>query len=137
MPRLLVILVPLLFIFAFAACNGDDGDGGGAASPTLESTSTLEPTQTLEASPEPAIAVSRLDNAAEFLQQFADKELTKEACTFDASAGRVDCAENGLYEPDTLPGDADLVCDIVLADGEPIAVTCETSLSVAYYEIAP
>ena len=137
MPKLLVILVPLLFIFAFAACDGDNGDGGGDASPTPESTSTLEPTPIPQSTLEPAIAVTRLDNAAEFLQQFADKELSKEACTFDEGAGRVDCAENGLYEPDTLPGDADLICDIILADGEPIAVTCETPLTVAYYEIVP
>ena len=125
MPRSVVFLVPLLAILAFSACNGDDG--GGAASPA----------PTLETSPEPAIAVNRLDNAAEFLEQFADSELVKVACTFDEDAGRVDCAENGLYEPDTLPGEADLICDVVLADDEPIAVTCETELSVAYYEIAP
>ena len=125
MPRLLVFLVPLLTVLAFSACNGDDG--GGAASPA----------PSLEASPEPAIAVNRLDNADEFLKQFADSELVKVACTFDEDAGRVDCAENGLYEPDTLPGEADLICDVILADDEPIAVTCETELSVAYYEIAP
>ncbi len=130
MPRLLILLVPLLsFLLAASACNGN---GSESRSPTPEPGTTAQPID-----PNEPIGVTPPDSVTEFLNQYADEQINQVECTLDADAGQIACGENGLYSPDPAPPDPNAVCAVLLVNDEPIAVTCtsQTPLTANYYVI--
>ena len=83
--------------------------------------------------------MTQLEDPSEFFARYTDagKTITKLDCTLDGGSRQVDCGDKGLYRPDPQPAD-DAKCEILMVDGEPIAVGCLTTgppLSTTYYEV--
>jgi hypothetical protein len=139
MPRLLVILIPLVALaFAAIACDNDGGADSPEPSTPIASPTTqpeLAQTQTTASNRAP-VTVTQIDNETEFLDQFADQRIIQQTCTLDAATAEVDCAGDGLYQPDPPPAQ-DAACAVLVIDQRPIAVTCtiQEPLSVTYYEV--
>lgn len=146
MPRLFVLLVPLLAIL-LAAC---DGDGDSSPTPPSEGTVTPTPQETTTAEPEPSPTATNDETpaggetptveatpitVATIIPSPDEGVLLEKPCTFDAATSEVDCGENGLYAPDPPPADEDAECAVFLAQDQPLFVTCSLPQTVIYYDI--
>ncbi|OGT28102.1 MAG: hypothetical protein A2Z17_07250 [Gammaproteobacteria bacterium RBG_16_66_13] len=133
----LSILPALIVLLALAGLSCGDGDQGAAtptATPTVTPVTTPSPTSTPFTPGSGPIHISPPENRREFLDQFADKEIVKQHCTYDAAVGSADCGDKGLYALDPLlPADGEVACDVFLVEGEPVAVSCATATAAILY----
>ena len=151
MPRLFAILVPLIFLVLVAsACNDSGVKTTPTSSPTSEATATATPTPAATPTPTPPPTptpvptptpkpVTQIKDPSGFFARYTDagKTITQLDCTLDSGSRQVDCGDKGRYRPDPQPA-SDAKCNILMVDGEPIAVGCLTTgppLSSTYYEV--
>ena len=146
MPRVLIVLVPiLLLVLTAAACDG----GGSDASPTPATPATttspgatppLTPNSTpTDATPDSTSGTPSAvlpHRVTDLLIDLSQLEFMRTECDLDVEAAQIDCAENGVFPIDPPPAE-DAKCELFVADGEPVAVACETQdpSDVTYYEI--
>ena len=137
MPRLLAILVPLIFlVLAALACGGK----GGGGSPTVGETATLVSDTTPEPGTPPTPADNKMPSAEGTPVTPSERipsdeaEYEKVACEFDAGSDVLNCGEHGRYLPNPTPPEGS-DCGVLLEEGVPVFVNCTAPLTVIYYEI--
>lgn len=117
MSVVIALFLMLIVALAITACGGD-----GQPSPNPEPTAL-------------ATTVVRVADVGEFLAQYQDVVLSKEQCAYHPEPNLVDCGDEGLYGLDQpLPGDVG-DCGVLMVEGEPIAISCDTRVTAVYYEI--
>ncbi len=138
------------------ACDGE-GVEQAPSSPTpaptetAVSTPTQGPTATAVSSPTPASGVSPTPEASEtpisatlpddpvaFFEELQSQALEREVCDeYDFDNGLLSCGERGSYALSPDPQGEDVMCELLLVEGDPVAIACtdQSSLQSVQYEV--
>lgn len=137
MPRLLMILIPALFLFALLALACEDRgtpSSGGEEAATAAATLSLgeEASPTVIAAPRILTATT---DASAFLQRFQEDDIIEEKCDYDAQNVLAFCGNRGTFALTPAPRGEEVICDLLIVEREPIAVTCtgQEPLQTIYY----